>query len=199
MGNQVIISIGREFGSGGHVIAESLAERFRLPLYDSNILEEVASERQVDAKRLRRYDEVPRNILFSRRVNGHSNSAEENIAWLQFEYLKKKAAAGESFVVVGRCAETMLAGTQGLITIFVLGDPEVKKNRIMELHQLSEKEARSMIDRQDRQRKMYHNYYSKVKWGDSRNYDLCINSSRMGIERTADFLESYVRERMRER
>ena len=180
MKKQLIISVGREFGSGGHVIAETLAKRFDLPLYDSNILESIAQERNVDAKTLHRYDEVPRNILFSRRVREYSTSAEENIAQMQFEYLKKKADEGESFVVVGRCSETKLAGTPGLITIFVLGDIPVKTARIMKLHNLTEKEAKNMIEKQDRQRKMYHNYYVKGKWGDSRNYDLSINSSRMG-------------------
>ena len=108
MKKQLIISVGREFGSGGHVIAETLAKRFDLPLYDSNILESIAQERNVDAKTLHRYDEVPRNILFSRRVRKISTSAEENIAQMQFEYLKKKADEGESFVVVGRCSETKL-------------------------------------------------------------------------------------------
>ena len=138
------------------------------------------------------------NILFSRRVREYSTSAEENIAQMQFEYLKKKADEGESFVVVGRCSETKLAGTPGLITIFVLGDIPVKTARIMKLHNLTEKEAKNMIEKQDRQRKMYHNYYVKGKWGDSRNYDLSINSSRMGIEKTADFLESYIKERIAE-
>lgn len=198
MKKQLIISVGREFGSGGHVIAETLAKRFDLPLYDSNILESIAQERNVDAKTLHRYDEVPRNILFSRRVREYSTSAEENIAQMQFEYLKKKADEGESFVVVGRCSETKLAGTPGLITIFVLGDIPVKTARIMKLHNLTEKEAKNMIEKQDRQRKMYHNYYVKGKWGDSRNYDLSINSSRMGIEKTADFLENYIKERIAE-
>lgn len=198
MKKQLIISVGREFGSGGHVIAETLAKKFELPLYDSNILESIAQERNVDAKTLHRYDEVPRNVLFSRRVREYSTSAEENIAQMQFEYLKKKADEGESFVVVGRCSETKLAGTPGLITIFVLGDIPVKTARIMKLHNLTEKEAKNMIEKQDRQRKMYHNYYVKGKWGDSRNYDLSINSSRMGIEKTADFLESYIKERIAE-
>ena len=91
---KAVISVGREFGSGGHVIAETLAKRFDLPLYDSNILESIAQERNVDAKTLHRYDEVPRNILFSRRVREYSTSAEENIAQMQFEYLKKKADEG---------------------------------------------------------------------------------------------------------
>ena len=119
MKKQLIISVGREFGSGGHVIAETLAKRFDLPLYDSNILESIAQERNVDAKTLHRYDEVPRNILFSRRVREYSTSAEENIAQMQFEYLKKKADEGESFIVVGRCAETVLGDRPNVISLLL--------------------------------------------------------------------------------
>ena len=194
MKKQLIISVGREFGSGGHVIAETLAKRFDLPLYDSNILESIAQERNVDAKTLHRYDEVPRNILFSRRVREYSTSAEENIAQMQFEYLKKKADEGESFIVVGRCAETVLGDRPNVISLFVLGDSEVKCKRVMEIYDLSERDAQFKMDRHDKYRKQYHNYYCKDKWGDSRNYDVCVNSAKLGIERTADILEEYIKE-----
>ena len=192
---QLIISVGREFGSGGHVIAETLAKRFDLPLYDSNILESIAQERNVDAKTLHRYDEVPRNILFSRRVREYSTSAEENIAQMQFEYLKKKADEGESFIVVGRCAETVLGDRPNVISLFVLGDSEVKCKRVMEIYDLSERDAQFKMERHDKYRKQYHNYYCKDKWGDSRAYDLCINSSRLGFDETVNELEDYINRR----
>lgn len=195
MKKQLIISVGREFGSGGHVIAETLAKRFDLPLYDSNILESIAQERNVDAKTLHRYDEVPRNILFSRRVREYSTSAEENIAQMQFEYLKKKADEGESFIVVGRCAETVLGDRPNVISLFVLGDSEVKCKRVMEIYDLSERDAQFKMDRHDKYRKQYHNYYCKDKWGDSRAYDLCINSSRLGFDETVNELEDYINRR----
>lgn len=195
MKKQLIISVGREFGSGGHVIAETLAKRFDLPLYDSNILESIAQERNVDAKTLHRYDEVPRNILFSRRVREYSTSAEENIAQMQFEYLKKKADEGESFIVVGRCAETVLGDRPNVISLFVLGDREVKCKRVMEVYDLSERDAQFKMDRHDKYRKQYHNYYCKDKWGDSRAYDLCINSSRLGFDETVNELEDYINRR----
>lgn len=197
MKEQLIISIGREFGSGGHEIARRLAENFALPLYDHNLLDEIAMERELDVETLRRYDEMPRNVVLSRTVCGFSSSAEVNIANMQFDYLKRKAAAGESFVVVGRCAETMLKDYPGMISIFVLGDATVKTARVMEIYRLSEREARYKMERHDRSRKMYHNYYCKGKWGDSRNYDLCINSSRMGLDRTVDFLKGYIMERQK--
>ncbi|WP_321002307.1 cytidylate kinase-like family protein [Eisenbergiella porci] len=196
MGKQLIISVGREFGSGGHVIAEELARRFELPLYDNNLLEHIAEEKEISHESLKKYDERPKNRLFSRTVRGYSNSMQENLANMQFDYLKKKAAAGESFVIVGRCSETILKGFDGLVTIFVLGDPDVKAERIRKVYGVSEEEARRMMKREDWNRKSYHNYYCKGKWGDSRNYDFSINSSRLGIEKTVDMLENCIRARM---
>ena len=196
MGKQLIISVGREFGSGGHVIAEELARRFELPLYDNNLLEHIAEEKEISHESLKKYDERPKNRLFSRTVRGYSNSMQENLANMQFDYLKKKAAAGESFVIVGRCSETILKGFDGLVTIFVLGDPDVKAERIRKVYGVSEEEARRMMKREDWNRKSYHNYNCKGKWGDSRNYDFSINSSRLGIEKTVDMLENCIRARM---
>ena len=193
MGKQLIISVGREFGSGGHVIAEELARRFELPLYDNNLLEHIAEEKEISHESLKKYDERPKNRLFSRTVRGYSNSMQENLANMQFDYLKKKAAAGESFVIVGRCSETILKGFDGLVTIFVLGDPDVKAERIRKVYGVSEEEARRMMKREDWNRKSYHNYYCKGKWGDSRNYDFSINSSRLGIEKTVDMLENCIK------
>lgn len=196
MGKQLIISVGREFCSGGHVIAEELARRFGLVLYDNNLLEQIAEEKEIPHDGLKKYDEKPKSRLFSRTVRGYSNSVQENLANMQFDYLKKKAADGESFVVVGRCSETILKGTQGLVTVFVLGDPDVKAERIQKVYGVSEEEARRMMKREDWNRKSYHNYYCKGKWGDSRNYDFSINSSKLGIEKTVDILETCIRARM---
>ena len=102
--SQTIICIGREYGSGGHAIAEELAKRLGLKLYDHNILDEVALEKGVDPETLRKYDEKPHKLFLSRSVKGYHNSAEVNVAYMQFDYLKKKAAEGESFVVVARRA-----------------------------------------------------------------------------------------------
>ena len=102
--SQTIICIGREYGSGGHAIAEELAKRLGLKLYDHNILDEVAVEKGVDPETLRKYDEKPHKLFLSRSVKGYNNSAEVNVAYMQFDYLKKKAAEGESFVVVARRA-----------------------------------------------------------------------------------------------
>ena len=195
MSDQLIITLGREFGSGGHAIAVELANRYGIKLYDHNLLDAVAAEKNVDVETLRRYDEKPRRLLFSRSQNGFSSSAEENVAFLQFEYLKKKADEGESFIVVGRCAETVLGDRPNVISLFVLGDSEVKCKRVMEIYDLSERDAQFKMDRHDKYRKQYHNYYCKDKWGDSRAYDLCINSSRLGFDETVNELEDYINRR----
>ena len=91
MGEQLIISIGREYGSGGHAIAEILAKRFELPMYDRNLLDHIAEEKGVDVNVLNKYDEKANNVFLSRRVRGFSNSPEEAIAEMQFNFIKDKA------------------------------------------------------------------------------------------------------------
>lgn len=195
---QIIISIGREFGSGGHEIAAELAKRFSLPLYDYNIISEIAGENHSDPKTLERYDEVPKKRGITKTVRGHSSSLEVNVAQIQFDYLKNKAKSGESFVVVGRCSEHILKEYEGLIPFFILADMDAKIKRIAEYNHITETEAEAFIKKHDRKRKAYHNYYCDVKWGDSRNYDICINSTRLGIPGTTDFLESYIKRRIAE-
>lgn len=196
MDKQIIISVGREYGSGGHEIAEKLAERFDLPLYDYNLLHEIAVEKNANAKELAKYDELPRSRFLTRTVRGYSNSLQENVAKMQFDYLKKKAARGDSFVIVGRCSEMVLMGCEGLITFFILGDMEKKVERIARIHQISKSEAEKRIYYYNAKRKEYHNYFCSVKWGDSRNYELSVNSSKLGIEATTNLLERYIRERI---
>ena len=192
---QVIISIGREYGSAGHEIAAILAEKLNIPLYDHNLLDEISQEKNVNAQNLVKYDEYPKNHIFSRRVKGYSNSPEEIVAHMQFDYLKRKAASGESFVVVGRCAETVLKDYEGLITFFILGDMDSKIKRIQEIRHMSEAEAKVKIAAHDKKRKAYHNFYCEGKWGDSRNYDVSINSSKIGLNDTVDMMLEYIKRR----
>lgn len=195
MGKQVIISISREYGSGGHEIARHIAEKFNLPMYDHNLLDEIAAGKNVDAGKLAKYDELPKQFM-TRTVRGFTNSPEENIAQLQFDFLREKAKSGESFVIVGRCSETILKEYEGLIPIFVMGDYDHKLERVMERRNFSAKEAALAINRHDKKRKAYHNRYCDIKWGDSRNYDICINSSRLGIDGTVEALADYIMKRM---
>lgn len=191
MQKQVIISISREYGSAGHEIAEKVAEDLKLPLYDRKLLEKVAEEKRVDIAVLEKNDEKQRNVFLSRTVKGFSNSVEEAVAEMQFDFIRKEAQKGESFVVVGRCSEYVLAGHPALVSVFVLGDPEAKLQHVKEKFQLDEAQALAKMKRGDSKRKAYHNYYAKLPWGDSRGYDLCVNSSKLGVEKTAKLIEEF--------
>lgn len=200
MEQQIIISIGREFGSAGHEIAQKLAEKYHLPIYDHNLLKEMAAKRELGDKalaELEEYDEMKKNKLLSRTVRGFNNSPAQNVAYMEFDFLEKKAQSGESFVVVGRCSETILKRYSGLISIFVMGDMDKKLKRIMDMYQLSESKAQAFINDKDKRRRDYHNSYCKIKWGDSRNYDLTINSSRLGMEESVKILSEYIDARKR--
>lgn len=194
--SQIIISVGREFGSGGHVIAEEIAKRFNLPIYDRHLIEEIANKTGMTAEQIEKHDEAPKTRIISRRVRGYSNSIEDNIAEMQFDFLRKKAESGESFVVVGRCSESKLRDFDCLCSLFIIGDIDAKIKRIMELYNMDKEEAASFIEKKDKKRKRYHNYHVKLHWGDSRLYDLTVNSSRLGIDKTIDFLEEYIKARM---
>lgn len=194
---QTIISVSREFGSGGHVMAEKIAKDHGLHFYDRRMLDEIANENNIHVEILEKYDEKPRNAFLSRRVGAFSNSMEEILAEMQFDYIQRKADSGESFVIVGRCAETILKDHEGLISIFVTGNNDCKLNRVKEVYHLNEAEAIAKMRRHDKKRKQYHNRHSNFQWGDSRHYDVCINSSKLGLDKTADALENYIKERMK--
>ncbi|MDE6539068.1 MAG: cytidylate kinase-like family protein [Ruminococcus sp.] len=193
--SQIIISVGREFGSGGRVIAEALAERFNIPIYDRHLITEIAERTGLTPEEIEKYNENPKKKIISRRVRGYSNSIEDNIAEMQFNFLKEKSDSGESFVVVGRCSETKLKYNPTLVSLFVLADMDAKIKRVMEVYELSEEDAKEFIRKKDKKRKRYHNYHCSGHWGDSRLYDICINSTCLGIDKTVDYLENYIRAR----
>ena len=164
MENQIIIALGREFGSGGHEAGQKLADRFGIKFLDHYLLQTIADEKCIDIDLLKKYDEKPKNRILSRTVSGYSNALEEHVANFQFDYIRRMADEGESFVVIGRCAEHILRGNPALISAFVLGNMDEKCKRIMD-------------------------YYCSGKWGDSRNYDLCINTTGIQIKEIVSVME----------
>ena len=193
MEKQIIIAIGREYGSGGHLIGQKIAEKYGIPFYDRNLLEEVANVKNVDSEILAKYDEKPKKLFFSRTVRGYSNSPSENVAELQFALLKQKAADDDSFVVCGRCADTILKDFKGLLTIFIRGNEDNKIKRIMEVRQKDAKDAKKTIARHDKTRRLYHNHFCPQNpWGETNSYDICVNSSVLGIDGTVDVLCDFI-------
>ena len=195
MDKQFIVAIGREFGSGGHEIGKQLAAKLGVNFYDRNLLDHMWDGLDIDADEFEKYDEKSKTPFLTRRVRGHSSSIEDNLAHLQFEFIKEKANSGESFVIVGRCAEAVLINHPGLISVFIMADESFKLKRIEEKFDLSPRKAENKMIRHDYNRKKYHNTYSQYKWGDSRGYDICMNSARLDIEGKVESLYRYVQDR----
>lgn len=192
MEKQLIISVGREYGSGGHEIAERLSAHYGIQLLDHNLLDEIAAKKNVKMDHLKGLDEKHKNPLSSRTVRGYSSSPEENLLYLQFDYLREKADSGESFVIVGRCSETILKQYDSMVSIFILADRDKRIERIMRLYHLTESEAVKKIREKDTSRRRYHNSFCVGKWGDCRNYDVSLNSSKLGVDRSVKLLTDYI-------
>ncbi len=192
MGKQVLVSLEREFGSGGHKIAQAIAQEFGLKYYSRNILEEIFKGKPEHAAKMAEYEEKGSPLL-TRHVRGHSSDTSETLARMEFDFIRERADAGESFVIVGRCGGMVLRDYPGLITYFVMADMYDKVIRVCDREGLSERDAMTKITRIDRMRKKFHEQYCDFKWGDSRAYDLSVNISRLGLEATKDAMVEYTR------
>lgn len=185
MDNQIIISIGREYGSGGRYIAELIADELGIELIDKNLLEKIRDEKKIDTSSYENYDEKPAKRSISSKRGRFTNSVSDALAEIEWDYLKEKAEKGDSFVIVGRCAEYVLKDNPNLLAVFVEADEKDKLKRIVDEYGIEEYQADSVRKVTDQERRKYHNQYAEYKWGDSRGYHMCINSSRFGIPATA--------------
>ena len=192
MKDQIIITIGRESGSGGHAIAKKVADAMGIPCYDKKkLVEGTAQISGMNKNYVRKLDEKPVGFPFSGRIGAFEESPESNVARMTFEYIRQIAASGESCVIVGRCADSVLKDNPNALRIFIVGDVEEKNKRLSIIQQITLEEADQERKETDRFRRAYHNFYSETKWGDSRAYDLIINSSRLGIQGTADYIKVF--------
>lgn len=190
---QIIISIDREFGSGGRDIAHLLGDIYQIPVYHHSLLEKIGIASGYNLEEIRNdFDETPRKKGMTRTVRGFTNSNSEHIAQKEFELLRKLAEKKESFIVIGHCGETILKDF-GVISIFVSAQKATRIGRTMAKFGESKDKAKKRMVKMDKNRKHYHNHYCpKHKWADARYYDIAVNSSRLGIEGTAQFLKSYI-------
>ena len=191
---QIVIAIGREFGSGGLKVAEMVAEHYNIPLYHKQLLDEVAKEGKYSREVVEKYDEKPINLTFMPiPLGGVTTSIEQDVAIKEFNMLRKRAnEENESFVVVGRCADEILADNPNLTKVFILGDTESKAKRVMEREGVDEETALNMMKKMDKMRKVYHNFYCESKWGDSRTYDICIKIGKVDVDTATDMIIKYI-------
>ena len=197
-----IITIGRQFGSAGREIGEKVAEYFNIPCYDKELLTRAAKESGFCEEMIKNHDERPTNSFLYNLVMdtysfGYNASSfvdmpiSQKVFLAQFDTIKKMASEGPC-VIVGRCADYALSEFKNSIHLFIYGDEKAKTKRIMEKYELTEAKARDMIIKKDKQRQSYYNYYSSKKWGRADSYDLCINSSILGVEGTVKLIIQYI-------
>lgn len=201
--NNLIITIGREFGSGGREIGKLLAQKLEINCYDSELLTQVAKNSGFCEEILKNHDEKPTNsFLYSLVMDTHQNYStvlgqtgmplSQQMFLAQFNTIKD-IAAKESCIFIGRCADYALAEDYNILSIFITGNEESKISRIVKRHNVSENKAREMMIKTDKRRASYYNYYTDKKWGKSSSYDLCINSSKLGIEKTVELILEYIK------
>lgn len=197
-----VITIGRQFGSAGREIGERVAEHFGIKCYDKELLTRAAKESGFCEEMIQNHDERPTNSFLYNLVMdtysfGYNSSSfvdmpiSHKVFLAQFDTIQKIAKEGPC-IIVGRCADYALAEMTNCLHIFIYGNEDAKVKRIMEKYSLSEAKAREMIIKKDKQRQSYYNYYSSKKWGRADSYDLCINSSILGVEGTANLIIQYI-------
>ncbi len=202
MSKHTIVTIGRQFGSGGREIGKLLAERMGVKCYDSELLSIAAKESGLCEEIFKTHDEKPTNsFLYSlvmdsyQSYNGMGMSGlplGQQVFLAQFDAIKK-IAKKEDCIFVGRCADYALRDDYDITSIFILSDEQSKIKRICERHDVSESKAREMMIKTDKKRASYYNYYTDKKWGNSTSYDLCINSGKIGVDNAVELIMQYIK------
>ena len=195
--NPLIITIGREYGSGGREIGKLLAEKLGVSFYDKEIIS-LAAERSglspefIKSNEQRTSGGLVHAVGMSTHYQAgffapHHLPLSETIFISQAQVIRD-IAAKERAVIVGRCADYILAGRKNTVNIFIHAPKEDRVRRIMALHGLSEADALKEIARSDKERGNHYFRYTDLKWGKAQNYDVCINSALMGIDKTVEML-----------
>lgn len=196
----MIINVGRQLGSGGRTIASRLAERFNCRFYDRELLNLAAKESGFCEEFFERNDENKNffKTIFHLHVphmsdgNFYNNNlSQESLFKFQSDAIRKAAESG-ACVFVGRCADYVLRDRTDVVNIFVTANTEDRINRICGRDGLDEAEARKRISKGDSERASYYNYYTGKKWGYSESYDLCVNSSVLGMSGTVDYISRFI-------
>lgn len=193
-----IITIGRQTGSGGHTIGKMVAEKLGVPFYDREIIEEVAQRSGLAENVVENEGENSiKSLLFSLSQHGlahHGGSTNRDnmlvkdlVNSYQTEFIKELADKGPC-VIVGRCADYILSEKENTLHVFVSADFDDRAKRVVEEHQIRRTDAQRHILELDKQRSKYYRYMTDQSWGMSSNYDLCLNSSKLGIERCVEII-----------
>ena len=201
----IIICVGRQLGSGGHDIARMLALDFNAKYYDQELLNLAAKESGISEKFFEQNDEkrgIFRSLFHMHASHVGDNNmynndfSQENLFKFQSDAIMKAADEG-SCVFVGRCADYVLRERPNVVSVFISASKRFRIDQIMAKQHLDVPEANKYIKQRESQRASYYNYYTGKKWGSAESYDLCIDSSVLGLQATERFISDFIRKRFK--
>ena len=194
-----IYTIGREFGSGGREVGEKLAAKLGIKLYDKELLQQAAKDSGFCEEIFENHDEKPTNsflyslVMDTYSVSGYSAAPfldmplNHKVFLAQFETIRK-IAEKESCVIVGRCADYALSDNPNCINVFIHADLDVRIKNVSRNLNITENKARDIINKTDKQRASYYNYYTSKKWGDSKSYNLSLDAGKLGTDNCVEMI-----------
>jgi cytidylate kinase len=204
MAKKIIITIARQFGSGGREIGEKVAKILGIPCYDKELIKDAAAKGSLNEEVLKTTDESAANSLLYTLAMGsnvlgaahHFNykmPLNDKLFILQSEIIKEYAEAG-SCVIIGRCADYVLRDEENVLKIFIYSDISNREKRIRERYpDIKSSQVLDVINKTDKRRASYYNFYTGNKWGKYDNYDLAINSGAFGIEKSAELIANFAK------
>ncbi len=198
MKNNLVITIGRQFGSGGKAVADALGKKLNYPVYDNELITKAAQDSGFSAEFFVQSDEKKRFFSLSTIFASNYSSETENymsdkgLFKIQCETIRRIAEQG-SAIIVGRCSDYVLRDRKDTLDVFLTSSLEKRTERVAERLGISIEESLAMVERKDRSREEYYNYYTFGNWGMASNYDICLDSSILGIDGTADAIIEFAR------
>lgn len=190
-----VITISREFGSGGHSIGKTVAEKLGIPFYDQKLLEHISVETGFSQEFIEEAAEYATaknsllfNLLMNRSLHGRTELTPADSIYIAQAKIIKDLADKESCVIVGRCADYILRDRLDCFHVFICADSADRCRRVLDRYGDNGKPLAKRIEDKDTRRKIYYSHYTDQIWGAPQNYHLCLNSSKLGIDRCVDFI-----------
>lgn len=200
MKKDYVITIGRQLGSGGRLIGEKLASLFGISFYDKELIQIASQESGLSKEFFEQADEKKSFSVFGGLFGWRGTIAEEHFSTyylnnetlfkIQSDVIRKLAEKG-SCLFVGRCADYVLGDNPRCLNIFICADMNDRVMRISELQKMTDEKARDYIEKADKRRAGYYNYFSNKEWGAAETYHLCVNSSVLGINETVNLIQQF--------
>lgn len=204
MDKKFVVTIGRQYGSGGREIGRKLAEKLGVPFYDKELITLAAKKHGMSEEIFESVDEKPTNsLLYSLAVGAYGMDSastfwgetalplNDRVFQIQAEIINELAEK-ESCVIVGRCADYVLRNRTDTVNVFLCANSEFRKERAVKEYGCDPKKVADILRKTDKKRSNYYDYHTNLRWGDAFHYDLCIDVSKLGADKCVDLISAYI-------